>query len=130
MELLFTWLVCVVVFFIVDFIWLGFIAKSFYRSQINLLLAGTFNGIAAISFYLIYVIGIMWFCLHDATDWYTAALNGALFGFFCYATYDMTNYATLKGWPFKVAIIDIAWGTFLTSFTAGVTEYVSSKFLL
>ena len=58
-----------------------------------------------------------------------AAISGALFGFFCYATYDMTNYATLKGWPLQMVLVDIAWGTVLTALVAGVGTYLSSLLL-
>ena len=125
-KFLLTWLICIVVFFIIDFIWLGTVAKSFYRTQIGHLLAPQFNMVAAFLFYVIYVAGIVWFCVHNSADWKAALIAGALFGFFCYATYDMTNYATLRDWPLKMVIVDIAWGTVLTGAVAGAGKYFST----
>ena len=73
-----------------------------------------------------HVAGIVWFCVHNSEDWKAALVSGALFGFFCYATYDMTNYATLRDWPLKMVLVDIAWGTVLTGTVAGAGKYLSS----
>ena len=123
------WLMCTVIFLIIDLIWLGTIAKPFYQRGIGHLMAENFRLGAAALFYAVYVIGIVYFCVAGAVDWKTAALNGALFGFFCYATYDMTNYATLRDWPLSMAVVDIAWGTVLTGFTAGA-GFMGAKKLL
>ena len=124
-----TWLICAVVFLIIDLAWLGVVAKSFYRAQIGHLLADEFRAAPAILFYIFYVAGIIWFCVWGADGWKTAAISGALFGFFCYATYDMTNYATLREWPLQMVMVDIAWGTALTALVAGVGTYLSSILL-
>ena len=125
MEYLLTWLVCFVVFLTIDMVWLGVIAKTFYRNQIGHLLADDFRRTAALLFYVFYVAGIVWFCVLRADDWKTAAIGGALFGFFCYATYDMTNYATLRGWPLPMVLVDVAWGTVLTATVSGAGAYLS-----
>ncbi|MGB0629061.1 MAG: DUF2177 family protein [Alphaproteobacteria bacterium] len=124
-----TWLICLVVFLIIDLAWIGAVAKSFYRTQIGHLISDDFRVVAAILFYVIYVAGVVWFCVWGAEGWKAAAISGALFGFFCYATYDMTNYATLRDWPFQMVVVDIAWGTLLTASVAGSGAYLSSILL-
>ena len=118
-------------FLALDFVWLGFVAKSFYREEIGPLLLEKFNMAAAVGFYLIFVVGIVIFAVLPAVQagsWKTALLYGALFGFFTYATYDMTNLATLKAWSPIVTIVDIAWGTALTG-VAAVVGYSATRAL-
>ena len=93
------------------------------------------NMTAAVVFYLLYIAGILVFAVRPALangDWRTAALFGALFGFFAYATYDLTNFATLKVWTLRVTLLDIAWGTFLTGTvaTAGALAGMKLKTML
>jgi len=110
-------------FFFVDLIWLGFVAKSFYRDQIGSLMLEKINIPVAILFYALYVIGVVIFAVSPAlhnNSWRTAILFGALFGFFAYSTYDLTNLATLRGWPITLVVVDIAWGAFLTAASATV----------
>jgi uncharacterized membrane protein len=71
----------------------------------------------------------VYFCVSGAVDWKSAAINGALFGFFCYATYDMTNFATLRDWPLPMVVVDIVWGTVLTATTAGLGFTVAKKLI-
>lgn len=116
-------------FLLLDFLWLGFVAKTFYRQEIGALLLDKFNMTAAIGFYLIFVVGVVIFAVLPALQagsWKTALLYGALFGFFTYATYDMTNLATLKGWSFPVTVVDIAWGVFLTGISA-LAGYLATR---
>lgn len=116
-------------FLLLDFLWLGFVAKTFYRQEIGALLLEKFNMTAAIGFYLIFVVGVVIFAVLPALQagsWKTALLYGALFGFFTYATYDMTNLATLKGWSFPVTVVDIAWGSFLTGISA-LAGYLATR---
>lgn len=108
------------VFLVIDLLWLGFIGKGFYQKQLGHLM-GEVNWSAALVFYLLYVGGIFLFAILPALekDSLMYALGyGALFGFFCYATYDLTNLATLKSWPAAVVWVDIPWGVFLTSSVA------------
>jgi uncharacterized membrane protein len=117
------------VFLLLDFLWLGFVAKTFYRQEIGALLLEKFNKTAAIGFYLIFVVGVVIFAVLPALQagsWKTALLYGALFGFFTYATYDMTNLATLKGWSFPVTVVDIGWGAFLTGISA-LAGYLATR---
>jgi uncharacterized membrane protein len=113
-----------IVFCGLDFLWLGYVAKGYYQSQIGALLLEKPNLPAAALFYALYVAGMLVFAVLPALDadaWTRALLQGVLFGFFAYATYDLTNLATLKGWSTGVALLDIAWGSIVTgaSATAG-----------
>lgn len=123
--------IATLVFFLAaDFIWLGYVAFGWYRSQIGHLLADTVNFPAAVLFYAIYCIGIVYFAVMPALTAggvFKAAMLGAMFGFFCYATYDMTNLATLKGWPLAMSLVDMAWGTVLTGASAAAGAYVAGR---
>jgi uncharacterized membrane protein len=121
-----------IVFCGLDFLWLGFVAKGYYQSQIGALLLSKPNLPVAMAFYALYVAGILVFAVLpalDASAWTRALLYGVLFGFFAYATYDLTNLATLSGWSSGVALLDLAWGSVVTgaSATAG---YVITKTLV
>jgi len=108
-------------FFTIDLLWLGVFAKNFYQKNLAHLLSTTVNWPAALSFYGIYIVGILLFAVKPALveqSLAKAAVWGALFGFFTYATYDLTNLATLRDWPLKVVLIDIAWGTLLCTLVA------------
>ena len=112
-----------VAFFAIDLFWLGIIAKNLYQNQIGHLLKTDVNWIAAIIFYLVFIVGLVLFVLMPAVEkgnLWRAVLFGALFGFITYATYDLTNLATLKDWPIQLTFIDLAWGTFLGSSTSAV----------
>ena len=123
--------VSVVAFLAIDFVWLTQIAKRFYFDRLGHLLLDKPNLVAAGIFYAVYVIGIVIFAIAPALkegSAVTALVYGALFGFFAYATYDMTNYATLRDWPVSVVVVDIAWGTFLTGITA-LIGYLGTRIL-
>ena len=120
------------VFFVIDIIWLGVIARGFYRRNLSFILSPDVNWAAAITFYLVYIAGIIIFAVRPALASDTlrdAALLGGLFGFFTYATYDLTNLATIKGWPLKIVVIDILWGTCLCMLVA-VLSFLIAKWLL
>lgn len=127
MELLRNYLIIFVVFFAIDILWLGFVAKKLYRKQIGFIMADKFNWPAAIIFYTVYLVGLMYFAVNPAIaqESVMAAFTvGAIYGFFTYITYDMTNLATLENWPVMISIIDIIWGTLLNSLTAGLSVYI------
>ena len=114
------------IFIVIDFLWLGVIAKSLYKNQIGHLL-GDVNWFAAFIFYGIFVLGLTFFVLYPAATrgtLATALVLGGLFGFFAYATYDLTNLSILKSWPVTITIVDIVWGTIL-----GATVSVATVFL-
>ena len=109
------------VFFAIDLVWLGVVAKGVYARYLGPLLAEDVNWTAAIVFYLLFIVGIFIFAILPAVErdsWLRALSYGGLFGFFTYATYDLTNLATLKGWPVGIVFIDIAWGVVLTGSVA------------
>jgi uncharacterized membrane protein len=118
------------VFFVIDMIWLGLIAKNFYRAQIGALMKSDVNWLAAIIFYLIFIAGLVVFVISPAIEknsWIHALLLGALFGLVCYATYDLTNLAVAKNWPVLVTIVDLAWGAFLAASVSTITYFIASK---
>jgi uncharacterized membrane protein len=111
---------CVMV--VVDMLWLGVIAKSFYQGAIGHLMAEQPRVSAALAFYVLYTLGLMIFAVTPEPSnpaWQRAALMGALFGFFAYATYDLSNLATLNGWPVHLALADMLWGAALSALAAG-----------
>ncbi len=132
-QYLYVYLVSVVVFFLVDMTWLGFVAKNFYKNQIGHLLGDTVNWPVAISFYLLFLVGLLIFVIAPALEVKSithALLFGALFGFFTYATYDLTNWSTLRDWPALVSIVDMLWGTVLSATIATVTYWVAVTFVI
>lgn len=130
MKLVAAYFATLAVFVVVDFIWLGFVARDFYRSSIGHLMSDNFNIPAAIVFYLIYPIGVVMFAVSpglDAGNLAKAAILGLAFGFFAYATYDLTNLATLRDWPIGITIADIAWGSILTATAATAGFAIASR---
>ena len=114
-------------FFIIDFVWLAFIAKKFYRSQLGSLMRAKVNFLIAGGFYAIFTVGIVVFAVApalEAQEWQSAMINGALFGFFTFATYDLTNLATIKDWPLSVTFVDLAWGATLCATTTLVSTWL------
>lgn len=110
-------------FLVADGLWLGTMANAVYRPRLGDLLAAEISWPPAIAFYLLYVVGLVCFGVMPALDggrWTTAFASGAAFGFFCYATYDLTNQATLRGWPVTITVVDIAWGTFASGLSAAL----------
>ncbi len=117
-----------VFFLVIDLIWLGLIAKNLYQRQIGHLMADQVNWIAAIVFYFLFIGGLVFFVImpNDVSgSWTKVLLYGALFGFITYATYDLTNLATLKDWPWQITLIDLAWGTFLGASVSTLTYFIS-----
>lgn len=124
-------LLTVPVFFAIDLLWLGVLAKNFYQNNLAHLLSPAVNWPAAFLFYFIYIAGILLFSVKpglDAQSLTKAALWGALFGFFTYATYDLTNLATMRDWPLKVVVVDILWGTLLCTLVAS-SSYLIGRWL-
>lgn len=118
------------VFFLIDMLWLGLIAKNFYREQIGFLMKENVNWPAAIIFYLIFLAGLVLFVIMPAVEkgsWMQALLFGAIFGLVTYATYDLTNLATVRDWPLLVTIVDLGWGMVLSASVAVVTFLIATK---
>lgn len=115
------------VMLVLDMLWLGFIAKSWYQQGIGHLMADQPNLAIGALFYLLFPLGLVIFAVlptGDDAGWTKAALMGALFGFFAYATYDITNLATLRDWPLKLSIMDVAWGSLVSGLAAGAGKAV------
>jgi uncharacterized membrane protein len=117
------------VFFAIDMLWLGLIAKNFYAKQIGYLMKTDINWTAAILFYLLFIVGLVLFVIIPAVEkgsWIHALLFGTLFGLITYATYDLTNLATVKDWPLLVTIVDLIWGAVLAASVSIVTYFISN----
>lgn len=108
-----------------DFLFLGVLAKDFFKSQVGGVL-GDLKLTPAILFYLVYAAGIVIFVNSTSPNWQHAALYGALFGFFCYATFDLTTLALLRGWPWPAAFVDVIWGSVATAVSATVGLLVAN----
>lgn len=121
------YLLVLLVFFLVDLLWLGVIARGFYNRELGQLRSPSTNWWAAGAFYLLFNLGLLLFAVEPAVErssFRMALGHGALYGFFTYLTYDLTNLATLRDWPWKMSLVDILWGTFLCTSTAGITTLV------
>lgn len=114
-----------------DALWLRWAGPNLYRPALGELLAPSFRPAPAIVFYLLYVAALVWFAVragHAGGGIGAALLNGALLGAICYATYDLTNQATMKVWPVHVTLADIVWGAFASAIAAGVGCWAATKF--
>jgi uncharacterized membrane protein len=110
------YLITLAVFFVIDMVWLGVVAKGFYRKHLGAMLSPKVNWAAALLFYLLFIVGLLVFVVRPALtqgEPFKALLLGAFFGLISYATYDLSNLATLKDWPVIVTVADLAWGTTL-----------------
>jgi uncharacterized membrane protein len=126
-----TYAVTAIVMVLLDLLWLGLIARSFYQQGIGHLMAEQPRWGVAILFYLMYAAGIVLFAVaasEGSSGFAKAAVLGALFGFFAYATYDLTNLATLKGWPVTMSLVDMAWGSFVSAVSAVAGKWMIDRF--
>jgi uncharacterized membrane protein len=118
------------VFTVIDLIWLGFIANNLYKKYLGFIMRPSPNWPVAILFYIVYLAGAVFFVLNPALakqSWKYALLAGMFFGFITYATYDLTNLATLKDWPPFITVIDLIWGTTLGGLVSLITYLIVSK---
>ena len=119
------------IFFAIDMVWLGLIAKNFYQKHIGFIMTTNVNWVAALIFYLLFIAGLVLFVITPAlkeNSWFRALLFGSLFGLITYATYDLTNLATLKNWPLIVTLVDLIWGMTLAATVSTVSFIVAKKF--
>lgn len=126
------YIIALPLFLIIDMIWLGFIAKNFYAKHIGFIMTDQVNWVAAIIFYLLFIVGLVLFVINPALlkeSVTHALLLGALFGLITYATYDLTNLATLKDWPLIVTIVDLVWGAFIGGSVSALTYLIVTKWL-
>jgi uncharacterized membrane protein len=129
-RLLIAYAVTAAAFCALDFTWLSLMGPRLYKPEIGELLAGSVRGGAAIAFYVIYIGGLVFFAVRPAltgNSWHAAALNGAVLGLISYATYDLTNQATLRVWSTKVTVADLLWGIFASALAATVGFAVTAR---
>ena len=121
-----------ILFFAIDILWLGVVAKNFYNKHLGHLFRDRVNWIAAILFYLLYILGIMIFAILPgiaSASLSRTAILGLLYGLFTYATYDLTNLATLKDWPKVIVVVDILWGLVLCGLVSAGGFLVATRLL-
>jgi len=129
-----TWIVAAItaalVFGALDAVWLSWAGPNFYRPRLGDILADSFRMMPALVFYAAYIAAIVWFAVRPALSLGigAATLNGALLGAICYATYDLTNQATMRTWSTTVTVADIAWGAFATAVAAAAASFAAAKF--
>lgn len=121
-----------ILFFAIDILWLGVIAKNFYNRYLGRFFRERVNWTAASIFYSLYILGIMIFAIMpgiSSGSFTRTVILGVLYGFFTYATYDLTNLATLKDWPVKIVVVDILWGMVLCGLVSAGGFFVATRFL-
>jgi uncharacterized membrane protein len=131
-EMLVLYGVAFVVFFFIDLFWLGVVSKGFYRRHLGAFLGPKIRWGAAVLFYLLYVAGLLVFVVRPAllrAAPLEALLFGALFGLICYATYDLSNMATLKDWPLVITVVDLVWGTVLGGSVSLLSAFIGRAWL-
>jgi uncharacterized membrane protein len=124
--------VTLIVFFVIDIIWLGLIAKNMYKQELGYIMSDKPNWLAALVFYLIFIFGLTYFVIYPGLEsgrLIMTVVNGMILGFVAYATYDLTNLATLEGWPFRITVIDLIWGTSLGGLVSLISYIINSKLL-
>lgn len=130
MKNILVYLYTLIVFLLLDGLWLGVVARTFYSKHLQSLMKTDVNWYAAGIFYLIFIVGLAAFVIFPALEkksWLYALQYGAFFGLVTYATYDLTNLATLKNWSLTVTIVDLLWGTFLSATVATVVYFLSQR---
>ena len=123
-------LIALPTFFVIDMVWLVLVARKFYSDQLGFLMKPDIGWTAAILFYLLFIAALVIFVITPAVEkhsWVHALIYGAFFGLVTYATYDLTNLATLKDWPVVVTIVDLIWGSVLAALISVITYFVSSR---
>lgn len=124
------YLIALIVFSLIDVVWLVFISRKLYREKIGHLMADKVNVPAAAIFYLLFIAAMVFFVINPAAERQSVlyALGaGAFFGLVTYGTYDLTNLATLRNWPVSMTVIDLIWGSFVTASTCGLTTWISGR---
>ncbi len=133
MDFIKMYVVSLVSFLALDSVWLVLVAPKFYKKHIGYVMAQNPNLLAAGFFYLLFMVGLVVFVIQPAVNdgsWQTALYRGALFGLVSYATFDLTNQAVIKNWPWLVTGVDLIWGTFITGVVSVVAYLILQKFVL
>jgi uncharacterized membrane protein len=126
------YLITIPVFFVIDIVWIGLVAKGFYKTHLGYLMAESVQWPAAVIFYLLYIGGLVLFAIMPAVEKQSllrAALLGASLGLIAYATYDLTNFATIRDWPLVVVVVDMIWGTALSAGVSAASYLIASRWL-
>lgn len=126
-EYLIRFLVAFGAFLVIDLVWLGVVAKNLYQNQLGELMRPDTIWPAAILFYVLFLVGLIYFAINPAIEAQSLSLavkNGALYGFFTYMTYELTNYAVIKDWPVALVVPDILWGTVLAAAVSSATYWI------
>ena len=121
------WFALALPFLALDAVWLTVMAQRLYRPALGALMRPDFDFAAAAAFYLLYFTGVVVFAVRAAAGTREALWRGGLFGLVAYGTYDLTNQATLAGWPWHVTFVDLAWGTFATAVAAAIAHRITSR---
>lgn len=127
MSYVYLWMLTIPLVILMDLLWLGVLAKDLYQTRLAHLL-GPIVWTPAFIFYCVYAAGVIFFAVHpalQASSLGKAAFLGGILGFLTYATYDLTNHATLKSWPLLITIVDILWGAFLTGTVASLSFLIA-----
>ena len=125
-----SYLLTIPVLVILDLLWVGYVMKDFYRGHLGHLHAPQTNVIAVVLFYIAFSLGLYYFAVYQGLSrqsLFIAVFSGFLFGAAAYATYDLTNMATLKDWPFLVVVVDVAWGAVLSAIVAGIGFFIGQE---
>lgn len=126
------YIVAAIVFLVVDSIWLSTMADRLYRPVMGDMLAPKFRLVPAIVFYVLFIAGLTFLAIRPgllAQSVWTGVIHGAVLGFIAYATYDLTNQATLKNWSTSLTVADLIWGTFLSAIAAGAGTWAALRFV-
>lgn len=124
------YLTALFVFLVIDITWLGLIARNFYRKHMGFLMKSEVDWIPALLLYMLFVAALVLFVINPAIEkesWMHALLFGAFFGLVAYASYDLTNLATIKNWPMVVTLVDIAWGVTVSVSVSVITYFIVTK---
>lgn len=126
------YLITLAIFLIIDIIWLGLAAKGMYKKELGFIMSDKPNWTAALLFYLIFIFGLTYFVIKPGLEsgkLLLTVFNGMLLGFVSYATYDLTNLATIKDWPILITAVDLVWGTFLGGMVSFLSYFINMKFI-
>jgi len=124
------YLIAFAVFIAIDMVWLVLVANKFYKKHLGFIMKSNVNWTAAIVFYLLFIAGLVVFVISPAIEkqsWKYAMYFGVFFGLITYATYDLTNLATLKDWPLSVTVVDLVWGMVLSASVSTVTYLIAAR---
>lgn len=127
MKLVIDYFITLILFFMIDMVWLGYVARSTYAAEMGSLVRAQVDYRAAIAFYMIYAAGLLYFAIVPAGSVGQALLLGAGLGLVAYGTYDLTNLAVVNGFGVKIAMIDLVWGTLLSGATAALAYLISTR---